>query len=180
MVLELQRRFQGTAHHNRLKVIQGDVLKCDLPYFDICREFAMRLIAQPGDTLHCRLSMNTQLLSRVSRLLKVGKDNFRPPPKVDSSVVLIEPRKPLPLPPDKLKDQKNKTLGAIFKLKKILSLLEKNYKTLQQSQISLEEMNLSTLCDNLEDLNLDMDDGREDDDEMDVEVSDTESMADAE
>ncbi|KAJ4972866.1 hypothetical protein NE237_006040 [Protea cynaroides] len=35
MVLELQRRFQG-PHSNRLKVIQGDVLKCDLPYFDIC------------------------------------------------------------------------------------------------------------------------------------------------
>ncbi|GAB4841771.1 hypothetical protein Ancab_022493 [Ancistrocladus abbreviatus] len=79
--------------------------------------------------------------------------------------------------------QKNKTLSAIFKQKKILSLLEKNCKTLQalqQSQISLEEMNLSTLGDNLEVLNLDMDDGREDDDEMDVEVSDAESMADAE
>ncbi|GAB4830572.1 Ribosomal RNA small subunit methyltransferase [Ancistrocladus abbreviatus] len=223
MVLELQRRFQGTPHHNRLKVIQGDVLKCDLPYFDICvanipyqissplifklldhkpafrcaiimfqREFAMRLIAQPGDTLYCRLSVNTQLLSRVSHLLKVGKNNFRPPPKVDSSVVRIEPRKPLPLSPDKLKEwdgmlricfsRKNKTLGAIFKQKKILALLERNYKTLQvlqQSQVNSEKMNLSSLGDSFEDLNLDTDDGRDDDDEMDVEGSDTESMADA-
>ncbi|KAK6143854.1 hypothetical protein DH2020_024202 [Rehmannia glutinosa] len=118
MVLELQRRFQGTPYSNRLKVIQGDVLKCDLPYFDICvanipyqisspltfkllshrplfrcavimfqREFAMRLVAQPGDTLYCRLSVNTQLLARVNHLLKVGRNNFRPPPKVDSSVL---------------------------------------------------------------------------------------------
>ncbi|XP_027343114.1 ribosomal RNA small subunit methyltransferase-like [Abrus precatorius] len=36
MVLELQRRFQGTPHSNRLTVIQGDVLKTELPYFDIC------------------------------------------------------------------------------------------------------------------------------------------------
>ena len=33
---------------------------------------------------------------RVHHLLKVGKNNFRPPPKVDSSVVRIEPRNPPP------------------------------------------------------------------------------------
>lgn len=175
MVLELQRRFQGTPLSNKLKVIQGDVLKCDLPYFDICvanipyqisspltfkllahrpvfrcavimfqREFAMRLVAQPGDNLYCRLSVNTQLLARISHLLKVGKNNFRPPPKVDSSVVRIEPRKPLP--PVNFKEwdgliricfnRKNKTLGSIFRQKSVLSLLEKNYKTLQALQLS--------------------------------------------
>nr|GEZ70354.1 ribosomal RNA small subunit methyltransferase [Tanacetum cinerariifolium] len=173
MVLELQRRFQGTPHSNRLKIIQGDVLKCDLPYFDICvanipyqisspltfkllnhrplfrcavimfqREFAMRLVAQPRDSQYCRLSVNTQLLARVSHLLKVGKNNFRPPPKVDSSVVRIEPRKPAPVVNFKEWDglvrmcftRKNKTLGAIFKQKRVLSILEKNYKTLQALQ----------------------------------------------
>ncbi|CBI36945.3 unnamed protein product, partial [Vitis vinifera] len=150
MVLELQRRFQGTPLSNRLKVIQGDVLRCDLPYFDICvanipyqisspltfkllahrpvfrcavimfqREFAMRLVAQPGDNLYCRLS-------------------------VDSSVVRIEPRKPLP--PVNFKEwdglvrlcfnRKNKTLGSIFRQKSVLSLLEKNYKTVQALQLS--------------------------------------------
>ncbi len=33
---------------------------------------------------------------RVHHLLKVGRNNFRPPPKVDSSVVRIEPRNPPP------------------------------------------------------------------------------------
>lgn len=175
MVLELQRRFQGTPFSNRLKVIQGDVLKCDLPYFDICvanipyqisspltfkllnhkpsfrcaiimfqREFAMRLVAQPSDSLYCRLSVNTQLLARVSHLLKVGKNNFRPPPKVDSSVVRIEPRKPPPAVNFKEWDglvricftRKNKTLGSIFRQKRVLSIMEKNYKTLQALGVS--------------------------------------------
>lgn len=43
-----------------------------------------------------RLSINTQLLARVDHLMKVGKNNFRPPPKVESSVVRIEPKNPPP------------------------------------------------------------------------------------
>lgn len=60
------------------------------------REFAERLVAKPGDKLYCRLSINTQLLARVDMLMKVGKNNFRPPPKVESNVVRIEPRNPPP------------------------------------------------------------------------------------
>ncbi|KAI3969844.1 hypothetical protein MKX01_038312 [Papaver californicum] len=211
MVLELTRRFQGTPFSNQLKVIQGDVLKVDLPYFDICvanipyqisspltfkllahrpvfrcavimfqREFAMRLVAQPGDNLYCRLSVNTQLLSRISHLLKVGKNNFRPPPKVDSSVVRIEPRKPLP--PVNFKEwdglirlcfnRKNKTLGSVFRQKSVLSLLEKNYKTLQALRGSSEdrEMDVSALGDTSEDMSMEIDDGK--DDEMEVEDDD--------
>ncbi|KAJ6873347.1 hypothetical protein NC651_032276 [Populus alba x Populus x berolinensis] len=188
-------------------VIQGDVLKTDLPYFDICvanipyqisspltfkllnhqpsfrcaiimfqREFAMRLVAQPGDTLYCRLSVNTQLYARVSHLLKVGKNNFRPPPKVDSSVVRIEPRKPRPQVNPKEWDgfiricfiRKNKTLGSIFRIKNVLSMLEKNYKTLQALQqlqkwflgSTNAEIDISALGDSKEDQSMDMDDER--------------------
>lgn len=222
MVLELQRRFQGTPFSNRLKVIQGDVLKTDLPYFDICvanipyqisspltfkllnhqpsfrcaiimfqREFAMRLVAQPGDTLYCRLSVNTQLYARVSHLLKVGKNNFRPPPKVDSSVVRIEPRKPRPQVNPKEWDgfvricfiRKNKTLGSIFRIKNVLSMLEKNYKTLQALQqlqngssgSTNAEMDILGLGDSKEDRSMDMDDGT--DDEMEVEDGDADGEA---
>ncbi|XP_002529134.2 ribosomal RNA small subunit methyltransferase [Ricinus communis] len=218
MVLELQRRFQGTPMSNRLKVIQGDVLKTDLPYFDICvanipyqisspltfkllnhqpsfrcaiimfqREFAMRLVAQPGDTLYCRLSVNTQLYARVSHLLKVGKNNFRPPPKVDSSVVRIEPRKPRPQVNAKEWDgfiricfiRKNKTLGSIFRIKNVLSLLEKNYKTLQalhssqNASYEAADMDISGLGDCKEDQSMELDDGSGD--EMEVEDGDADS-----
>ncbi|CAG2252576.1 DIM1 [Mytilus edulis] len=139
---------------NKLQLMIGDVLKTELPFFDVCvanlpyqisspfvfklllhrpffrcavlmfqREFAQRLVAQPGDKLYCRLSINTQLLARVDLLMKVGKNNFRPPPKVESSVVRIEPRNPPP--PINFQEwdglvricfsRKNKTLGAAFK-----------------------------------------------------------------
>ena len=62
-------------------------------------EFALRLSARPGETLYCRLSVNTQLLARVDQLIKVGRNNFRPPPKVESRVVRISPRNP-PSPVD--------------------------------------------------------------------------------
>ncbi|OIW08110.1 hypothetical protein TanjilG_06653 [Lupinus angustifolius] len=217
MVLELQRRFQGTPYSNRLTVIQGDVLKTELPYFDICvanipyqisspltfkllghqpafrcaiimfqREFAMRLVAQPGDKLYCRLTVNTQLHARIFHLLKVGKNNFRPPPKVDSSVVRIEPRKPRIDVNQKEWDgflricfnRKNKTLGAIFRQKNVISLLEKNYKTVQALKLSQEgplketetKMDLSSLGDCMDDESMEMEGGTDDDDyEMEVE-----------
>ena len=150
-----------------VQVIQGDVLKVQLPYFDLCvanipyqisspltfkllahkpvfraaiimfqHEFAMRLVAKASDPMYCRLAVNTHLLARVNHLLKVGKNNFRPPPKVDSSVVRIEPRHPPP-PVNFLEwdglvrlcfGRKNKTLGAIFRQGNTLQLLERNHK----------------------------------------------------
>ncbi len=56
------------------------------------REFAMRLVAKPGEEFYCRLSANVQLLAKVDHIMKVGKNNFRPPPQVESSVVRMEPR----------------------------------------------------------------------------------------
>ncbi|CAI9762510.1 unnamed protein product [Fraxinus pennsylvanica] len=152
------------------------------------REFAMRLVAQPGDNLYCRLSVNTQLLARVNHLLKVGRNNFRPPPKVDSSVVRIEPRKPLPAVNFKEWDglvricfnRKNKTLGSIFRQKSVLSVLEKNYKTLQALQLSQEGLSdssemamcVTALGDTLGDFSMDTDEGRDDED-MEMDDGDT-------
>ncbi|KAG1973460.1 probable dimethyladenosine transferase [Pimephales promelas] len=167
LVAELQKRVQCTPMQNKLQILIGDVLKTELPFFDVCvanlpyqisspfvfklllhrpffrcavlmfqREFAMRLVAKPGDKLYCRLSINTQLLSRVDHLMKVGKNNFRPPPKVESSVVRIEPKNPPP--PVNFQEwdglvriafvRKNKTLSAAFKSSAVEQLLEKNYR----------------------------------------------------
>lgn len=101
-------------------------------------EFALRLSAKPGEELYCRLSVNTQLLARVDQLMKVGRNNFRPPPKVESRVVRIEPRNPPP-PINFMEwdgmvrlafNRKNKTLHSVFTTKSVLELLEKNILTL--------------------------------------------------
>jgi 18S rRNA (adenine1779-N6/adenine1780-N6)-dimethyltransferase len=168
MVREVLKRVEGTKAEHNLEVIHGDVLKVELPYFDVCvanlpyqisspflfkmlahrpvfrcavvmfqLEFAQRLTAKPGDELYCRLSVNCQLLARVENLLKVGKANFRPPPKVDSLVVKIEIRNP---PPPVnftewdglvrvLFNRKHKTLRAVLTTKSYLNILEENYRT---------------------------------------------------
>ncbi len=64
----------------------------------------------------------------------MGKNNFKPPPKVESSIVRIEPKNPLPdidfLEWDGLLRvcfiRKNKTLKATFKNKKVLEILKEN------------------------------------------------------
>ncbi|EDQ87015.1 uncharacterized protein MONBRDRAFT_27741 [Monosiga brevicollis MX1] len=167
LAAELQKRVMGTPLHRKLHLVMGDVLKADLPFFDVCvanmpyqisspfvfkillhrplfrcavlmfqREFAQRLVAKPGDALYCRLSVNTQLLARVDHVMKVGRNNFRPPPKVESSVVRIEPRNPPPPVDFEEWDgllriafiRKNKTLAACFHSKSVLKLLESNYR----------------------------------------------------
>lgn len=168
MVREVLKRVEGTKAEHNLQVIHGDVLKVELPYFDVCvanlpyqisspflfkilshrpifrcavvmfqLEFAQRLTAKPGDELYCRLSVNTQLLARVENLLKVGKANFRPPPKVDSLVVKIEIRNPPP-PVNFIEwdglvrilfNRKHKTIRALLTAKSYLLILEENMKT---------------------------------------------------
>ncbi|CAG8555925.1 5594_t:CDS:2 [Acaulospora morrowiae] len=168
LAAELTKRVQGKPEQKCLNIMVGDVIKTDLPYFDVCisntpyqissplifkllehrplfrcailmfqREFALRLVAKPGDSLYCRLSVNVQLYAKVNHIMKVGKNNFKPPPQVESSVVRIEPRNPPPPVDFKEFDgllriafvRKNKTLAANFKTNSILDILKNNYKT---------------------------------------------------
>ncbi|GFF32068.1 dimethyladenosine transferase [Aspergillus udagawae] len=101
------------------------------------REFALRLLARPGDSLYSRLSVNAQFFSRISHVMKVGKNNFRPPPQVESSVVRIEPKADRPnISWDEWDGmlricfvRKNKTLRAGFMATKIRALIERNWIT---------------------------------------------------
>jgi len=55
-------------------------------------EFAQRMVAKPGTSEYCRLSVNCQMLADCEIVLKVGKEQFRPPPNIDSAVVRITPK----------------------------------------------------------------------------------------
>ena len=108
--------------------------RCAVLMFQL--EFVDRLCAKPGDTHYCRLSVNTQLIAKCDKIMNVKKNNFRPPPKVESAVVRIEPIHPPP--PINMVEwdgltricfgRKNKTIAANFKTKPVISMLENNYK----------------------------------------------------
>lgn len=117
------------------------------------REFAQRLIARPGDAMYSeypstqsdygadmesgRLSVNAQFHAICSHILKVGKNNFSPPPQVESSVVRIEPRPDRPdISWEELDgmlricfNRKNKTLRSSFFVKQVRELIERNWVT---------------------------------------------------
>lgn len=168
MAAELTKRVQGTPEAKRLKVQLGDVIKTELPRFDVCisntpyqissplvfkllalphpprscvlmfqREFAMRLFAKPGEKLYSRLSVNVQMWAKVSHVMKVGRNNFNPPPLVESNVVRIEPKNPRPQIAYEEWDgllriafvRKNRTLRASFLgTAAVVELLAANYR----------------------------------------------------
>ncbi|RAH45960.1 dimethyladenosine transferase [Aspergillus brunneoviolaceus CBS 621.78] len=180
MAAEVTKRVQGTPAQNRLDVILGDVMKTDLPYFDVCisntpyqisspltfkllatspaprvcilmfqREFALRLFAKPGDKLYSRLSVNAQMWAKIDHIMKVGKNNFKPPPLVESSVVRLVPKNPRPqINYDEwdgllriLFVRKNKTIRSSFLGKStVMDMLEANYRTwCAQNDIPVED-----------------------------------------
>ena len=67
--------------------------------FLLQQEVAARLIAAPGSRDYGLLSVRTQVFSRVRILARVPPDAFRPPPRVGSALVRLDPR-PEPLVAD--------------------------------------------------------------------------------
>jgi 16S rRNA (adenine1518-N6/adenine1519-N6)-dimethyltransferase len=51
-----------------------------------------KLLGRPGEKEYGPLSILAQLSCRLTRLMKLGPGSFRPAPKVDSAVLLFEPR----------------------------------------------------------------------------------------
>ncbi|KAJ1920053.1 Dimethyladenosine transferase [Mycoemilia scoparia] len=179
LAAELTKRVRNANKQNKLEILHGDVMKRDLPFFDVCisntpyqisspltfkllahrplfrcavlmfqHEFAMKLVAKPGESLYGRISVNCQLYAKVEHVRKVGKNNFKPPPKVESSVVRIDPINPPPaIDFDEwdgliriVFNRKHKTLKANFKSKTVMAMLENNYKTFcSENEMMLED-----------------------------------------
>ncbi|PPJ59680.1 hypothetical protein CBER1_09048 [Cercospora berteroae] len=146
------------------------------------REFAMRLFAKPGDKLYSRLSVNCQMWSKVDHVMKVGRNNFNPPPQVESNVVRISPKNPRPqISYDEWDGllricfvRKNKVLRSGFLgTTSVMEMLTSNYRTFcSQNGIELDDGPL----DGTEDM--DMDGGGEEDGEMNglMEVDDDDDV----
>ncbi|KFA66986.1 hypothetical protein S40285_06269 [Stachybotrys chlorohalonatus IBT 40285] len=210
MAAEVTKRVQGTPEQKKLEVLLGDVIKTELPAFDVCisntpyqissplvfkllampnpprvsvlmfqREFALRLTARPGDALYCRLSVNAQFWAKITHIMKVGKNNFKPPPQVESSVVRIEPKIGKDRPNVSWDEwdgllrvcfvRKNKTLRASWLgTKEVLTMVERNYRTwCAMNGVDVDE----SLVEGNDQDDMDMDDGAAEADEwngMDV------------
>ena len=100
--------------------------------------------------------------------MKVDKNNFKPPPKVESSIIKLEPKikqmQQGQLPPMDQFDgllriafnRKNKTLNSNFNNKNVIELLKKNYIIGKVSNNNGENMDLDITYDFIRDLVLDI------------------------
>jgi len=106
-----------------LQVVEGDALKVSLPSFDKVvsnlpyrisspitfrlldlpfgravlmyqEEFARRLVAHRGDADYSRLSVKAYVRAHTEIVERVPRSAFWPQPRVDSAIVLLEPRPP--------------------------------------------------------------------------------------
>ena len=111
------------AFGERVNLIAGDALKVGWPRFDVFvsnlpysvstpvifkllehdfrravvmvqREFAERMVAAHGTLDYSRLSVNVYYRCRAEMVETVPPSRFRPRPKVESAVVVLEPRPP--------------------------------------------------------------------------------------
>lgn len=65
---------------------------CDM-HFMLQKEMAQRLTAVPGTKAWGRLSVMTQVTLDTDYLFDVPPESFRPPPKVDSAVIRLTPKR---------------------------------------------------------------------------------------
>ncbi|KAL7799627.1 S-adenosyl-L-methionine-dependent methyltransferase [Trichoderma afarasin] len=215
MAAEVTKRVQGKPEQRKLEVLLGDVIKTELPAFDVCisntpyqissplvfkllslpnpprcsvlmfqREFALRLTARPGDALYCRLSVNAQFWAKITHIMKVGKNNFRPPPQVESSVVRIEPKMGKDRPNVSWDEwdgllrvcfvRKNKTLRASWLgTKEVLAMVERNYRTwCAMNGVPIDESVVEGDPEEDDDNDMDMDEGANDAEDAGMDVDD--------
>ncbi len=112
----------GRFSDYKFEVIQGDALNVEFPEFDKVvsnipfnisspltfkllqrefkigvlmyqKEFADRMVAEVGEKNYSRLSVMVSTKAKVKKLFDVSRNRFYPPPRVDASVVAIEPGK---------------------------------------------------------------------------------------
>ncbi len=122
LVAFLREEFAAAIDAGELTVIAGDALAVDLPEFSASvsnlpygasseiafdllprerplvlmfqREFAERMVAEPGDDDYGRLSVSAQHYADVEIVEHVPAEAFDPRPRVDSAVVRCTPREP--------------------------------------------------------------------------------------
>ncbi len=115
--------LEGRYSDENLEVLHGDVLEMDLPDFDKVisnlpfnisspvtfkllkndfelgvltyqKEYADRMCAEVGEDDYSRLSVMVSTYADIERLFNISKNRFYPPPKVDATVLKLNPHEP--------------------------------------------------------------------------------------
>lgn len=122
LVSFLHREFADEIEAGRLDIREGDAVTVEIPSFDACvsnlpygasseitfrllamgrplicmyqREFAERMVAEPGTSAYGRLSVSTQHYVEPEIVETVPPEAFSPPPAVESAIVRMRPRAP--------------------------------------------------------------------------------------
>lgn len=72
-----------------LKLLRERCFKTAILTFQ--KEFALRMLAEPGTSHYGRLSVIVSLYGEVKKLMTIGRRSFYPPPKVDSIAIKLKP-----------------------------------------------------------------------------------------
>lgn len=75
-------------------------------------EVAERILAAPGTSEYGALSVGIRTIAGVERIMRVGRNAFRPRPQVDSAVLRITPLRPFPLTETEEDDLRSLTRAA--------------------------------------------------------------------
>jgi len=73
-------------------------------HFMLQKEVVDRMAAGPGSKTYGRLSVMLQVSCEVTKLFDIGPESFDPPPKVQSSVVRLQPLAQPRIPTDRIDD----------------------------------------------------------------------------
>ncbi len=115
--------LEGRYKDEEIEIIERDVLDENLPHFDRVisnlpfnisspitfkllkrdfdlgiltyqKQYADRMVAEPGGSEYSRLSVMVSTMADVEILFDISRSSFYPPPKVDASVVRLIPSEP--------------------------------------------------------------------------------------
>ncbi|NJE60842.1 16S rRNA (adenine(1518)-N(6)/adenine(1519)-N(6))-dimethyltransferase RsmA [Thermococcus sp. 21S7] len=94
-------------------------------------EFAQRMVAEPGDRNYSRLSLMVRAKAHAELVERIGRGAFWPRPKVDSAVVVLEPK-----PKDERMELNEDLVRALFQHRRstVLAALKKSHHMLGLSR----------------------------------------------
>lgn len=103
-------------------------------------EVADRMMAEPGTSGYGALTVGVRSVARVERLMRVSPGAFRPRPRVESTVLRIEPIRPTPLEAGQEKALRHVTRAVFQWRRKQLKRTLRDHPDLQTAPDRMEQI----------------------------------------